>query len=536
MKKRYTLFLSLLFFALVSPLHGQEVFWVAANPYQGSARLVTALSEIGTVAASPIPTSNDNLWGDVRPQLYRGSDGNMYGFNRNAEGTLLYKITENGIYPVYQYEYGTFGPMAEGDPGNFYSFSSGADGNYVVIERVSASGQNYKKHGFYKAGFRPQRLMNSNGVLYGVSNAGGSTAGSGYIFKFTPTDDLKNFQVLFNFSSTNGRKPVGALVEGLDGYLYGVTATGGLYEGGVIYKIRKDGTGFTKLHDFTYSTGRYPSTGLVADESGWLYGRTSSGTPNQNGAIFKIKYDGTGYRNINEFSSSTSESMGDLAYFKGYIYFCHRFAGQSPVVLKLGADGGWSYFYRFAETPLFEGHSIIVDAQPKPAAIRATSPAEGASVVPIDARFEFTPVTNANLYAFELSLTPDFGTLDASGESSQPFHTQTHLKQGVTYYIRVKSNVWPDFGPTVSFKTTTLDAYHPRISVPKDGATNVSAPSTKVTAGLISDAKRYTIELSTTPDFTTKLVRTSKVDYQRTMVFDSLKYATKYYARFKTDI
>jgi uncharacterized repeat protein (TIGR03803 family) len=538
MKKLYVSIVSVLLFACVFRINAQEVFWVAADRYQGAARLVTELTKDGKETEYPIPPTNDDLWGDIRPQIYKASDGFIYGLNKNANGTLLYKITNDGIFPVHQYEYGSFGPMAEGDAGNFYVFSSGADGNYVVVERVDKNGGNYKKNSFFKPGFRPERLMNSGGEIYGVSASGGAYSGSGYIFKFTPSDDLKNFKVLYNFSATNGRKPVGALVEGPDGFLYGVTSTGGVYEGGVIYKIRKDGTGFTKLHDFGFSTGRYPTTGLVTDGAGWFYGRTSNGWSSGSGAIFKIKFDGTGFANIDSFGPGSS---GDLAYKDGYIYGFHRYSGQDPAILKLNVNKGVSYFYVFADgssQPYFEGESIIIDPSPAAAKVHTSVPANGGTVGTTNVRLDFAPVTNATSYYFELSKTPDFATLALGGSNTAPSFTLSRLDANTTYYIRVKTNVWPTFGPTTSFKTIegASTSNVTWISNPKDGATNVSAPSTKVTAGLISGAKRYTIELSTSPDFATKIVRTSKVDNQRTMVFDSLKYLTKYYGRFKTDV
>src|SRR5688572_15849758 len=102
MKKLYVLILNLFCFALVFPLHAQEVFWVAADRYQGAARLITALTNSGQDTEYPIPNTNNDLWGDIRPQIYKGSDGNIYGINSNAEGTLFFKITNHGIFPVYQ--------------------------------------------------------------------------------------------------------------------------------------------------------------------------------------------------------------------------------------------------------------------------------------------------------------------------------------------------------------------------------------------------------------------------------------------------
>lgn len=537
MKKLYCIFfLSFLIISVITRLHAQEVIWAAANPYQGSSRLVTAVSGNGAQVDHPIPFNNDDLWGTNRPSIYLASDGNVYGFTQNFEGSLLYKITDNGIFPVRQFEYGSFGPMAEGDPGNFYVFSSGADGNYVVIERSDSEGGNYKQFAIRKPGFRPQKLLNSNGVIYGVSTSGGANSGSGYIFRFTPTAEMNRFEVIYNFSTVNGRKPVGGLIEGSDGYLYGVTSTGGANEGGVIYKIKKDGSGFTKIFDFNYNTGRYPQKGIVADASGWLWGMTSNGTPGfKTGSMFKVRMDGTNFMIIGNVVS-TNESMGEMLYHNGFVYSFARLPGKPPQILKFAPNGTNTVFHTYAQTDLFAGYSLLGDSNPKAATIYATTPANGSTVSHINTRFAFTPVTNANLYTFELSLTGDFTNPVGRGQNTKPEYIATDLKPNTKYYVRVKSNVWPTFGPTTSFTTAPLVVSHNRITNPANGAINVPAPSAKVTAGTVTGAKRYTIELSTSPDFATKIVRTSKVDGQRTMVFDSLQYATKYYGRCKSDI
>lgn len=537
MKKLYgTFFLTLLFMALITRLHAQEAIWAAAQHYQGPSSFITALSAGGQRIDHPVPYNNDDLWGDNRPQIYLAGDGNVYGLTQNSQGSLLYKITNNGIFPVHQFEYGSFGPMAEGDPGNFYVFSSGADGNHVVIQRSNSEGGNYKQFALYRPGFRPQRLLNSGGVIYGVSTSGGANSGSGYIFKFTPSEDMKGFEVIYNFSSVNGRKPVGALIAGTDGYLYGVTSTGGLHEGGVIYKIRKDGSGFTKVFDFSYSTGRYPQKGVVADESGWLWGMTSNGTPGfKTGSLFKVKSDGTNFTIIGNIAS-TNESLGEMLYYKGFVYSFARFQDQPPKILKFSPNGTNTVFYTYPQVDSFTGYHLLADPNPKAATVSTTTPANGSTVSHINTRIAFTPVTNASHYWFELSLSSDFTNQVGQGYTYKPEYIATDLKPNTKYYIRVKSNVWPAYGPTTSFTTAPLVVSHNRITNPGNGAINVPAPVAKVTAGTVTGAKRYTIELSTTPDFATKIVRTSKVDNQRTLTFDSLQYSTKYYGRCKSDL
>jgi uncharacterized repeat protein (TIGR03803 family) len=82
-----------------------------------------------------------------------------------------------------------------------------------------------------------------------------------------------------------------------------------------------------------------------------------------------------------------------------------------------------------------------------------------------------------------------------------------------------------EHGPSTSF-----------ISKPENNSIDVSAPVVKITASPVSAATRYTIQLSTSSDFSNALTRTSSIDHQRTLVFPGLKYGTDYYVRAKTNV
>ena len=66
-----------------------------------------------------------------------------------------------------------------------------------------------------------------------------------------------------------------------------MTLSGGTYDGGAIYQINTDGTGFKVLHSFLPSAdGSAPMVGLVADGN-ILYGTTTA-NGGGNGTIFKL--------------------------------------------------------------------------------------------------------------------------------------------------------------------------------------------------------------------------------------------------------
>ncbi|RPI54861.1 MAG: tandem-95 repeat protein [Acidobacteria bacterium] len=143
-----------------------------------------------------------------------------------------------------------------------------------------------------------------DGALYGTT-AGGSFGGSskGTIFRIAPGGAMTT---LFSFRVTeppgslicpNGCFPVGTLTYGADGAFYGATLSGGLYGDGTLFRITLNGS-FTKLHDFDIdgnpaNNGGGPVGGLVQGVDGHLYGTTQSGGTSQVGTVFRLENDGS---------------------------------------------------------------------------------------------------------------------------------------------------------------------------------------------------------------------------------------------------
>lgn len=83
-------------------------------------------------------------------------------------------------------------------------------------------------------------------------------------------------EVLHHFSETDGERPRGTLLK-FNGYIYGVTAQGGEYGHGTIYRIKPQGGEFEVIHDFDDANGNYPNYGGVITDGRYLYGLTSRG-------------------------------------------------------------------------------------------------------------------------------------------------------------------------------------------------------------------------------------------------------------------
>src|ERR1700678_3801538 len=97
----------------------------------------------------------------------------------------------------------------------------------------------------------------------------------------------QTFSSLFSFDGTNGQWPIysGALVQGLNGELYGTTEEGGKYNCGTIFEATRAGT-VTTLHNFYNPDGYSPYTGLVLGTNGNFYGTANGGGANISGTVF----------------------------------------------------------------------------------------------------------------------------------------------------------------------------------------------------------------------------------------------------------
>jgi uncharacterized repeat protein (TIGR03803 family) len=208
-------------------------------------------------------------------------------------------------------------------------------------------------------------LEHSNGYLYGMAPYGGNT-GHGVIYRIRHNGS--GFQVMYHFTlSESGGYPQGGLVIGADGYLYGTTQDGGSFNYGTIFKILPDGTNFTKIHDFTGSSGKYPQCTL-AHNNGVLFGTTRLGGNSDLGVVFKLNINGTGYQKLYNFSGLTGgEPLAaptiDPA---GFLYGMTSRGGSSDlgVIYKLGTNGSsYSKLFDFTHesggTP--DGSLVLVE-------------------------------------------------------------------------------------------------------------------------------------------------------------------------------
>lgn len=227
--------------------------------------------------------------------------------------------------------------------GNLYGTTSGGGaGGYGTIFKVRTDGTEFTTlHSFSKTdGSIPVAgLILDGGELYGTASEGGTTGkcfqsglgptksdvGCGVVFKVRT--DGTDFSVVHAFSGLDGATPKSDLILDGGGFLYGTTndasVTGDCVQGpaaagcGTIFKVMTDGTEFSNLHAFSKSAadGALPIAGLTFGAGSLLYGTTESGGASEDGTVFSIDEDGTGFTLLHSFTGATTDARspaGDL--------------------------------------------------------------------------------------------------------------------------------------------------------------------------------------------------------------------------------
>jgi uncharacterized repeat protein (TIGR03803 family) len=133
----------------------------------------------------------------------------------------------------------------------------------------------------------------ANGNIYGLTSSGGSN-NEGTIFQLTLAG-AETVLHMFGTAADAAYPEYATLVEGTDGYLYGTTYEGGVNGEGAVYRIKPDGSSYSVVYSFgaTQADGYNPYGGLVFGSNGDLYGVTGYGGANNEGMAFELTTSGT---------------------------------------------------------------------------------------------------------------------------------------------------------------------------------------------------------------------------------------------------
>ncbi|MGA2578529.1 MAG: choice-of-anchor tandem repeat GloVer-containing protein [Bryobacteraceae bacterium] len=195
--------------------------------------------------------------------LVLATNGDLYGtatFGGANDAGTLFKLTQSGTYTT------------------LYSF---------CIQANCADGS------------QPQGtlIQATNGRIYGTTNIGG-TAQGGTVFEITPSGALGTVHEFCSMANcADGTSPIGGLIQGTDGNLYGTTQFGGVLPGGeggsgTVYKINPATNSLTTLYVFCrqpYCTdGESPFGALVEGTDGNFYGTTWGGGAANAGGSYSL--------------------------------------------------------------------------------------------------------------------------------------------------------------------------------------------------------------------------------------------------------
>ena len=391
-----------------------------------AARAAFSLSTIHTFD----PANDGNV---TYPPLVQGADGRLYGVNstggRSDNGTVFVLNTGGGSFDTLntftQSGQGTTpeGGLVQARDGNFYGTTNagGANGYGTLYQMVPSTGKLNILSAFTNGdpGGNPVGTLieGFDGLLYGTAEYGG-VDNYGTIFRATPptgaavtfatvtgglagyypqsdliqatdgnfygtteqggTDNIGTFfqvtqagvyTVLYNFTGgTDGSRPLRGVVQGTDGYFYGVCNEGGTYQGGAIYRIGVSGTTttLTSLYNFAPQGGDGSNAlgDLVQASDGNFYGTTAGGGVNSDGTIYGITPSGA-YSVLYSFTGGTD--------------------GMSPVAGMIqGNDGrlyGTTAGQNGSDGTIFAINAGFVSPAPVPARLLQTSANVGDTVL-----------------------------------------------------------------------------------------------------------------------------------------------------------
>jgi uncharacterized repeat protein (TIGR03803 family) len=212
-------------------------------------------------------------------------DGTVYKLDAGKE-TILYNFTgmpSDGAGPQ--------GVLVRDAAGNLFGTTEeGGASNFGTVFKLDTTGTETVLHSFTLSDGppSPDLTLDDKGNLYGATL---ENANAGSVFKI---DTAGDYNILYTFlGGTDGAEVLGPLAIDPSGNLYGTTRYGGNLscgqsgEGcGEVFELKTTGEKIA-MHTFSGPDGMAPSSGVIRDEAGNLYGTAPRGGTGA-GVVFKI--------------------------------------------------------------------------------------------------------------------------------------------------------------------------------------------------------------------------------------------------------
>ncbi|HZY79755.1 MAG TPA: choice-of-anchor tandem repeat GloVer-containing protein [Cyclobacteriaceae bacterium] len=311
-------------------------------------------SEVTQISKSPktpgmisVDIGGNSLIGAYSSPVPGGSV--LYNYNLDSKSVLIDHVfteTEGGLGPRDH--------LVKVPGGSYYGVTSGGGQGYGVIYEYQPSTGIYSVKYSLKLdadGSSPTGLLLKGDVFYGTTQYGGSN-GSGTVYSYNYKEN--EFAKLADFSATVGAQPIGAMVEGPNGKLYGLTLLNASSQGfGALFEFDPATKQLSKKYQFAVATGLPSISGsLIFGEGGKIYGALREvAETNGNGGIFEFDLNKNEFRVVTQFDGANgSNPPGYFAVMRGEqtIEFpapTGLTVGAAPVTMNATASSGLSPTY-----------------------------------------------------------------------------------------------------------------------------------------------------------------------------------------------
>ena len=307
---------------------------MTTNPYRrASLRRCTAacLAAAGLALALPAPAAAGQCGSSCMQPVHEPEFGwRIGGTVEGLAGEGLELSLNNGVEILPLSEPGTFRFSRRMLDGRAYSVSvtrhpvgshctirhaSGLALNHVNNLRVQCTAghvdvlQPSEQGEGANAGPLGSLRMDEQQYLYGLAATGGAQ-GYGAVIRISPSGERR---VLHSFTVAREVEQTYRLALAADGqYLYGISQRGGEHDGGVIFRLRRDGADYEALHSFGGpGGGAVPSSPLLLASDGRFYGVTAAGGEHDGGILYRYDPQG-GYQMLHSFVGANGQAAPDV--------------------------------------------------------------------------------------------------------------------------------------------------------------------------------------------------------------------------------